>query len=229
VPAPATSALDRVTAELRRRIESGHYHPGGELPSSAALAAELSVSPGTILQALARLDAAGLTAGRKGRPRIVRSSRTESEATRYEQLAAWLRRSIADGELLAGSRVPAEADLAADHGVSRATVRRALQLLEAEQTLVQRAGRRYVAGAADTADLAYERVAADLRRQLTKTRRGPSRQLPGEQQLAAEYGVSRPTVRKALELLREEGLVFSQPKVGWFTASPLPRSAAPHG
>ncbi|MEU3013728.1 GntR family transcriptional regulator [Nocardia asteroides NBRC 15531] len=38
--------------------------------------------------------------------------------------------------------------------------------------------------------------------------------LPGEQELAAEHGTSRNTVREALALLRDEGLIDRAPKVG---------------
>jgi DNA-binding GntR family transcriptional regulator len=42
--------------------------------------------------------------------------------------------------------------------------------------------------------------------------------LPSEAQLGREYGASRVTVRRALELLRAEGLVSSRQGAGWFVA-----------
>ncbi len=42
--------------------------------------------------------------------------------------------------------------------------------------------------------------------------------LPSEAQLGREYGASRVTVRRALELLRAEGLVTSRQGAGWFVA-----------
>ncbi|MGZ8753421.1 MAG: GntR family transcriptional regulator [Acidimicrobiia bacterium] len=42
--------------------------------------------------------------------------------------------------------------------------------------------------------------------------------LPSEAALGAEFGVSRVTVRRALELLRGEGLVHSRRGAGWFVA-----------
>jgi DNA-binding GntR family transcriptional regulator len=216
VPASAITALDRVTVELRRRVESGIYRPGADLPSSVALAADMSVSPATVRQALARLDAAGLTRGRRGRPRIAAGPGQPPAATRYEQLAQGLRDAIAAGQLRAGGRTPTESTLATDHQVSRATARHALQLLETEGTIVQRAGRRYVAGEPDVPHLAYERVAKALRRIAVSN---PGARLPGELRLAAEYGVSRPTIRRALELLLAGGLVRSEPKVGWYATT----------
>jgi GntR family transcriptional regulator len=42
--------------------------------------------------------------------------------------------------------------------------------------------------------------------------------LAGEVELAREYGTSRVTVRRALDLLRQEGLVRSRRGAGWFAA-----------
>ena len=44
----------------------------------------------------------------------------------------------------------------------------------------------------------------------------PGSLLPSEAELAASFGVSRVTVRKALELLRAEGLIDSRQGYGWF-------------
>jgi GntR family transcriptional regulator len=44
----------------------------------------------------------------------------------------------------------------------------------------------------------------------------PGSRLPGERELAAEVGVSRSTLRKALDLLADRGLLDRSPKRGWF-------------
>ena len=44
------------------------------------------------------------------------------------------------------------------------------------------------------------------------------RQLPSERQLAADYGISRLTARKALSLLREEGMISARRGRGSFVA-----------
>ncbi len=49
-------------------------------------------------------------------------------------------------------------------------------------------------------------------------RLGRPRALASEAELGREYGVSRVTVRRALELLRDEGLVTARQGVGWFVA-----------
>src|SRR6266581_162848 len=71
------------------------------------------------------------------RVKINRSDPTEL----YEQVAAEIRRSIADGEARAGDRLPPARDLAAVLGVNTNTVLRALRLLRDEGLLDFRRGR----------------------------------------------------------------------------------------
>jgi len=59
-------------------------------------------------------------------------------------------------------------------------------------------------------------IAADLRRQLASGELVAGSVLPSEADLAGAYGVSRVTVRKALEVLRGEGLIDARQGFGWF-------------
>jgi DNA-binding transcriptional regulator YhcF (GntR family) len=59
----------------------------------------------------------------------------------YEQVAAEIRRAIADGEATPGERLPPAKDLAAVLGVNTNTVLRALRLLRDEALLEFRRGR----------------------------------------------------------------------------------------
>ncbi len=61
----------------------------------------------------------------------------------------------------------------------------------------------------------YLELADTLRERIASGVRGP---LASEAELGREYGVSRVTVRRALELLRDEGLVTARQGVGWFVA-----------
>ncbi|MGW7576123.1 winged helix-turn-helix domain-containing protein [Streptomyces sp. NPDC054765] len=61
------------------------------------------------------------------------------------QIAEALRRAITDGQLPVGSAPPSETELAATHGVSRGTVRRAPAALLAEGLTGSRQGARYLA------------------------------------------------------------------------------------
>ncbi|OQA22870.1 MAG: HTH-type transcriptional repressor DasR [Chloroflexi bacterium ADurb.Bin360] len=48
----------------------------------------------------------------------------------------------------------------------------------------------------------------------------PGQRLPSERHLAAEYGVSRTTVQRALRWLSDEGSIYSRPGSGYYVALP---------
>lgn len=56
---------------------------------------------------------------------------------------------------------------------------------------------------------AFRQVAADLREKITTGHYAPEARLPSERELVEHYGVSRPTIRDALDLLRGEGMVIA--------------------
>lgn len=60
---------------------------------------------------------------------------------KYAAIIAQIEHAIAEGELAPGDRLPAERALAEEHGVSRMTVRQALQSLEARGLLRRAIGR----------------------------------------------------------------------------------------
>ena len=64
----------------------------------------------------------------------------------------------------------------------------------------------------------YHRIAEELRARILSGAYAAGRLLPSESELSAEFEVSRVTVRKALELLRDDGLVDSRQGFGWFVA-----------
>ena len=64
----------------------------------------------------------------------------------------------------------------------------------------------------------YERVAAHVRSLIKRGRRKAGAPLPSEKELCDELGVSRNTVRRAYELLVDEGLVVRRQGVGAFVA-----------
>ena len=71
----------------------------------------------------------------------------------------------------------------------------------------------------------YLDVADQLRARLALGDVGAGGALPSEADLSAEFAVSRVTVRRALELLRSEGLVSSRQGSGWFVAADPVRQA----
>ena len=62
----------------------------------------------------------------------------------------------------------------------------------------------------------FATIAHDLRERIALGEFGDVGALDSESQLCARYAVSRPTVRRALEVLRDEGLVESRHGAGWF-------------
>jgi GntR family transcriptional regulator len=71
----------------------------------------------------------------------------------------------------------------------------------------------------------YRTIADELRRSVEAGELTAGRLLPSESELSAVHGVSRVTVRKALELLRDEGLIDSRQGFGWFVAADPLRQA----
>ena len=55
----------------------------------------------------------------------------------------------------------------------------------------------------------WRQLAAILRARITSGQIPPGRVLPSEKQLEQEFGISRGTARKAIALLRDEGLVVT--------------------
>jgi len=62
----------------------------------------------------------------------------------------------------------------------------------------------------------YHRIIEDLRSDILSTRRQPGERLPSEHELAEQYQTSRPTVRRAVAVLKAEGLVVTEQGKGAF-------------
>lgn len=73
----------------------------------------------------------------------------------------------------------------------------------------------------------YQQIADALRSRLADGTYGPGRVLPSEAELGDEFDASRVTVRRALEVLRDQGLVAARQGFGWFVAAePLRQNLA---
>ncbi|MGH3864313.1 GntR family transcriptional regulator [Actinokineospora sp.] len=68
---------------------------------------------------------------------------------------------------------------------------------------------------------AYRQLADVLRGRVRTAGYAPGSQIPSERDLVAEFGVSRPTVRQAIELLRNEGVLLAEHGRGIFVR-PIP-------
>jgi GntR family transcriptional regulator len=62
----------------------------------------------------------------------------------------------------------------------------------------------------------YQQIADELRGRVLSGGYAPGRMLPSESEMSEEFDASRVTVRRALEMLREEGLVDARQGFGWF-------------
>src|SRR6266508_2695183 len=62
----------------------------------------------------------------------------------------------------------------------------------------------------------YQEIAAALRVRAVAAPAGSV--LPSESELSQEFGASRVTVRRALDLVREEGLIAARQGFGWYVA-----------
>jgi DNA-binding GntR family transcriptional regulator len=68
-------------------------------------------------------------------------------------------------------------------------------------------------------EVRYRAIADELRGRVESGDLAAGALLPSESELSAAYGVSRVTVRKALELLRDEGMIDARQGFGWFVAT----------
>jgi DNA-binding GntR family transcriptional regulator len=62
----------------------------------------------------------------------------------------------------------------------------------------------------------YRQVADHLAARIAAGELAPGARLPGERDLAQEYGVALGTIRRAVEVLRERGLVITLPAKGTY-------------
>jgi GntR family transcriptional regulator len=72
----------------------------------------------------------------------------------------------------------------------------------------------------------YQEIAAEMRARAAAAPAGSL--LPSEAELSAEFGASRVTVRRALELVREDGLIAARQGFGWFVATEPVRQRLEH-
>lgn len=71
----------------------------------------------------------------------------------------------------------------------------------------------------------YLEIADSLRRMINSGEYGEGQVLPSEASLGKTHGASRVTIRKALEVLRSDGLIESRQGFGWMVSSePFPQS-----
>jgi DNA-binding GntR family transcriptional regulator len=68
----------------------------------------------------------------------------------------------------------------------------------------------------------YVQIAAAVRRRIERGDFPVNSRIPTESDLVATFEVARTTARRAIALLREEGLVYTVPQRGTFVTEPKP-------
>lgn len=69
----------------------------------------------------------------------------------------------------------------------------------------------------------YQEIAEELRQRARSE--PPGSVLPSEAEMSTEFGASRVTIRRALEMVRDEGLIAARQGFGWFVATePVPQN-----
>lgn len=64
----------------------------------------------------------------------------------------------------------------------------------------------------------YRQIAGDIRAAIESGELAPGQRIPTETELIEAYEVARTTVRRAVALLREDGLVVTVPQRGTYVA-----------
>lgn len=70
----------------------------------------------------------------------------------------------------------------------------------------------------DTVVPLYIQIAGDIKSKIERGEIQPNTRIPTELELSSDYGVSRITIRKALELLVDEGILVRRQRVGTFVS-----------
>lgn len=144
---PRRDLFDTLAHRLREQIRTGELASGELLPSESELARGAGVKRYSIRKALLILQCECLIEPVVGRGWAVVDQEAGSSGLlpRYRQIAHELREAMEAGRLAPGSALPSETELIAAHRVSRATVRRALAVLESDGLISTQPGRgRYV-------------------------------------------------------------------------------------
>jgi DNA-binding GntR family transcriptional regulator len=144
-----------------------------------------------------------------------------SQAEFFDALARPLREQIRTGELVPGTYLPSECELARAAGTKRYSIRKALALLRREGLIAPVSGRGWVVldrrgeASGDAGPLPrYRQIAAELRTAIEAGQLKAGSVLPSEADLVARHDVSRATVRHALALLEAYGLISTHPGKG---------------
>jgi GntR family transcriptional regulator len=72
----------------------------------------------------------------------------------------------------------------------------------------------------------FRQIAAIVRRRIESGQYPPDTRIPTESELMEEFEVARTTARRAVGVLRDEGLIYTVPQRGSYVAGPAPSPPA---
>ncbi|MFG3494514.1 GntR family transcriptional regulator [Streptomyces sp. NPDC047928] len=75
----------------------------------------------------------------------------------------------------------------------------------------------------------WVQVAEELRKRITDGTYRPRQPMPSENQLIGEFGIARGTARKVIAHLRDEGVVYTVPRLGTFVSEQRPQEPGAPG
>ena len=82
----STPIYRQIVEQVQRRVRSGQWGAGEELPSVRAVALEHAINPMTVSKAYSLLEAEGLLERRRGMGMVVAAQAADTEARRWLQL-----------------------------------------------------------------------------------------------------------------------------------------------
>ena len=85
-PSASTPIYRQIVEQVERRVRSGQWAAGDELPSVRTLALEHAINPMTVSKAYSLLEAQGLVERRRGLGMVVAARAEGTEAQRWAQL-----------------------------------------------------------------------------------------------------------------------------------------------
>jgi DNA-binding FadR family transcriptional regulator len=132
---------------------------------------------------------------------VTGTTSTPARRPAYQRLAEHLRGAILRGDLAPGRRLPGEAELCEQHGVSRSTVREAIRLLEAQHLVITTRG---TTGGSFVSVPVTDRISVDLGTSLDLLVQ--NRSLTVDQVLEARQLIEVPAAALASQRRTEEQL-----------------------
>jgi DNA-binding GntR family transcriptional regulator len=152
----------------------------------------------------------------------------EGDTHLYVQIADIIRAKITNGELSPGDPVPSEAAIQSEFGVARTTARRAFHLLREEGLIYTIQGEGTFVGSPGDARRdrrdrrtppMYRQIANDVIDRIKAGDYRPRRAIPSETTFVQEYEVARETVRRAMNVLRDEHWIYTVPQRGSYVCA----------